>query len=93
VETDISQQQLADLVGLSPTQLSRLFKEQMNVTYADYLIQYRMEKAKHWLEYTDMPIKTIAERLRYTTVQNFTRIFKQVVGVPPAQYRKQLRGA
>ncbi|TLS51602.1 AraC family transcriptional regulator [Paenibacillus antri] len=92
-ETDLSLQQLADIARLSPTQLSRMFKEVTGVPYADYLIAYRMEKAKYWLEHSDLPIKTIAERLRYTTVQNFTRIFKQVVGVPPAQYRRTLRGA
>jgi len=92
-ETDLSLQQLADFAQLTPTQLSRLFKEETGVAYADYLIEYRMEKAKYWLEYSELPIKEISERLRYTTVQNFTRIFKQVVGVPPAQYRKALRDA
>jgi AraC-like DNA-binding protein len=38
-----------------------------------------------------MPIKEMTERLRYTTVHNFTRIFTKTVGSPPGTYRKNNR--
>lgn len=91
-ETDLSLQQIADEFHISPSQLSRMFKEETGYAFGDYLIDYRMNKAKEWLAHTEMPIKEIAERLRYTTVQNFSRIFKQVADMPPGQYRKQYRG-
>ena len=90
-DSDLSLRQVAEQFGLSPTQLSRAFKEETNIPFGDYLLQYRMEKAKEFLVHTDMPIKDIAEKLRYTSVQNFTRVFKQTVRVPPGQYRKQYR--
>lgn len=90
-DTDLTLQQLADMHGLYPSQLSSMFKEEMKINFAEYLMQYRMNKAKQWLAQTEMPVKSIAETLRYTTVQNFTRSFKQAVGIPPAQYRKQFR--
>lgn len=90
-DTGLSLQKLADEFGLHPSQLSRMFKVETNINFGDYLIRYRMDKAKLWLENTEMSVKTIAERLQYTTVQNFTRTFKQVMGVPPATYREQSR--
>lgn len=90
-DTDLSLQLVADRFELSPSQLSRFFKEETGVHFGDYLIGYRMEKAKEFLVHTDMPIKEISEKLCYTSVQNFTRIFKQTVHVPPGQYRRQHR--
>ncbi|MEF3305262.1 helix-turn-helix domain-containing protein [Paenibacillus sp. GYB003] len=92
-DTDLSLQHVADRFDLSPSQLSRLFKEETGIHFGDYLIEYRMEKAKEFLVHTDMPIKDISEKLCYTSVQNFTRIFKQIVEVPPGQYRKRYRDA
>ncbi|MDI4645018.1 AraC family transcriptional regulator [Cohnella hashimotonis] len=86
-DEDFSLQQLAGEFGVSSAQLSRYFKQTMNVNFVDYVIHYRISKAKEWLAYTDMPIKDISDRLRYTTTQNFTRVFKQIVGMPPGQYR------
>jgi len=90
-DTELSLQMMADRYQISQSQLSRLFKEQTGWSFIDYLIRYRMDKAKEWLAHTDMPIKDIAEKLSYTSVQNFTRIFKQTVYIPPGKYRKQFR--
>lgn len=90
-EENISLQLVADELNLSPYHISRAFKEETDTNFGDYLIQYRMDKAKEWLIYSDMPIKEISERLCYTSVQNFTRIFKQVADMPPGQYRKKYR--
>lgn len=90
-EEGLSLKQIADELGMSPSQLSRIFKEEMKLSFRDHALHVRMEKAKEWLVYTDMPIKQIASRLSYTTVQNFTRSFKQMTGIPPAAYRERYR--
>ncbi|MFD0868285.1 helix-turn-helix domain-containing protein [Paenibacillus residui] len=91
-QTDLSLQQVAEQFELSPSQLSKWFKEEKNVNFSTFLIEIRIEQAKEWLIHTDLPIKEIAERLRYTTVHNFTRIFKKMTGTPPGQFRNQYRG-
>ncbi|MBP1989024.1 helix-turn-helix domain-containing protein [Paenibacillus eucommiae] len=90
-ETDLSLQMLADHFDVSPSMLSRMFKEETNGNYMDYIIQFRMDKAKEWLIHTELSIKEITDRLRYTSVQNFTRIFKQITGFPPGNFRKMHR--
>ncbi|GIP40862.1 HTH-type transcriptional regulator YesS [Paenibacillus sp. J31TS4] len=90
---DLSLTLIAERCGCSPTQLSRMFKEEVGTTFVDYVIGYRIEKAKEWLVHSDMPIREITDRLRYATTQNFTRIFKQMTGLPPGQYRERYRGS
>ncbi|GAA3403142.1 helix-turn-helix domain-containing protein [Paenibacillus hodogayensis] len=90
-EGELSLQEAASRFGLSSSQLSRMFKEEMNVNFIDYCIQARMSRAKEWLVHSDMPIKQIADRLQYTTTQNFSRAFKQTTGMSPGQYRITVR--
>ncbi|MFC3770883.1 helix-turn-helix domain-containing protein [Paenibacillus sp. GCM10012303] len=87
-ESDISLQRLADIGQVSTTSLSRMFKEEMGINYLEYVIHLRMNKAKEWLADTELSINEIAQRLQYTTVQNFNRIFKQTTGVTPGMFRK-----
>lgn len=90
-EGELSLQEAASRFGLSSSQLSRMFKEEMNVNFIDYCIEVRMSRAKEWLVHSDMPIKQIADRLHYTTTQNFSRAFKQTTGMSPGQYRDSVR--
>jgi two-component system response regulator YesN len=90
-ESDLSLQQLAEYVQTSPPNLSKWFKMELGENFGDYLIRYRMEKAKEWLLTSDISIKEVADRLRYTSVQNFTRSFKQITGLPPGHFRNQHR--
>ncbi|WP_010271484.1 helix-turn-helix domain-containing protein [Paenibacillus senegalensis] len=90
-ESELSLQQIADHFECSPYQLSRMFKEQMQINFVDYLIQYRIDKAKEWLVHSDLSIKDITAKLSYTTTQNFSRVFKQITGIPPGKYRERYR--
>lgn len=90
-ETDLSLQTTADHFGVSTGQIGRAFKEELDTNFTRYLIEYRIDKAKEWLIHTEMPIKEMTERLRYTSVHNFTRIFTKTVGMPPGQFRKMAR--
>ncbi|TNJ66838.1 helix-turn-helix domain-containing protein [Paenibacillus hemerocallicola] len=90
-EGELSLQEAASRFGLSQSQLSRMFKEEMHVNFIDYCIEVRMSRAKEWLVHSDMPIKQIADRLHYTTTQNFSRAFKQTTGMSPGQYRVSVR--
>lgn len=91
LESDISLQQIADDLQISRPTLSKWFKEETGEDFREHLIRIRMEKAKEWLQHSDMSIKEISERLRYTSVPNFSRIFKQSTGMTPGVCRNLLR--
>jgi AraC-like DNA-binding protein len=86
---DADLQQIARQHDISISHLSRLFKEKTGEHFSDYLIRERMTKAQEWLLRTNMPVKEIAGRLHYSTVQNFNRTFKQYTGLPPGAFRKR----
>ncbi|MNI32376.1 HTH-type transcriptional regulator YesS [compost metagenome] len=90
-DSDLTLQQLAEYVQTSPPNLSKWFKMEIGENFGEYLIRYRMDKAKEWLLTSDITIKEVADRLRYTSVQNFTRSFKQITGSPPGHFRNRHR--
>lgn len=78
---------LSDLFSLSPTTINKMMKEETNTTFAKYVANIRMEKIKQALIETDDPIKEIIQSNGYYDVSNFTRKFRQVVGVTAGQFR------
>ncbi|WP_409346147.1 helix-turn-helix domain-containing protein [Paenibacillus sp. MBLB4367] len=86
-DEDLSQPQLADMVMMPVSHFSNLFKQEVGVTFTEYIIAYRIEKAKELLTQTDLKVSDIAERLQYNNSQNFIRTFKRVTGITPGEYR------
>lgn len=81
---------LADVarhIPVNPSYLSVLFKEQMNVTFSEYVTRVRMQKAKELLLSTSLPVGEIAERIGYRTAKYFIKQFKDLTGTSPGQYR------
>lgn len=85
---DISLEQVAEHVGLSPDYLGKLFKKIEGQTFTDYLIHLRMEKAKELLEQRDLSIKQIAYMVGYSDPNYFSRAFKKYVGISASQYER-----
>jgi YesN/AraC family two-component response regulator len=82
-------QEVADHVHLSPSYFSVLFKEQMGLTFSDYLTRRRLQRAKEMLVHTKLPVVEIALRVGYKTGRYFNRIFKEYENCSPGQYRAQ----
>ncbi|GAE04100.1 two-component response regulator [Paenibacillus sp. JCM 10914] len=73
--------------------LSSVFKKETNMSFSEYLTQYRFKMSKKWLVETEMPIKDIAEKLSYNNSQNFIRSFRKLEGMTPGQYRSKYKTA
>ncbi|MEK6322206.1 MAG: helix-turn-helix domain-containing protein [Acidobacteriota bacterium] len=84
----ISLTELADAANLSPTHLSRLFKNQTKLSPGEYLIKLRMKKARHLLATSLLSIKQIMALVGYSDRSNFVRHFKRYFGLLPSEYRK-----
>ncbi len=74
--------------GINHTTLTALMKEELGCTAIEYLMQYRITIAKKQLSFTDVPIKDISNMVGFKTVQHFNRIFKEITGTTPAEFRK-----
>jgi AraC-like DNA-binding protein len=79
---------LATEAGMPPRTFRRKFHATVGCSPHQYLINCRIGHAKEMLGGTELPIKSIAEQLRYRDVSFFTRQFRIITGVSPAAYRR-----
>jgi YesN/AraC family two-component response regulator len=86
--TDLTLEECASRLHYNAFYLSSIFKKETDMSFSEYLSQYRFGMAKKWLVDTDKPIKEIAESLAYTNSQNFIRFFRKQENMTPGQYRK-----
>jgi transcriptional regulator GlxA family with amidase domain len=87
-ETEISNQTLANLGGMSVNAWARLFKKQTGHSPRKYLVRMRVEKACNLLHHSDLTIEQIASDCGFSDRYYFTRIFSQTMSVSPGVYRK-----
>ncbi|NOU65968.1 AraC family transcriptional regulator [Paenibacillus sp. LMG 31461] len=83
---DLSLDQCAQICGLSPQYLSKLFKKKKDLSFIEYLTKVRIEKSIELLRTTDLSVSDVAERVGYQ-MKNFIRVFKKQMGVTPGQFR------
>ncbi|NNU85190.1 response regulator [Geobacillus sp. BMUD] len=89
LKDDLSLKEVAEHVHLNPSYFSTLFKEQMKLTFSEYLTRRRMQRAKELLVTTDIPVAEIAEECGYRTAKYFIQLFKEMEGMTPSSYRKR----
>ncbi|MEK6406179.1 MAG: helix-turn-helix domain-containing protein [Acidobacteriota bacterium] len=85
----ISLTELANVVELSPSHLSQLFKTQTGLSPGEYLRRLRMEKARHLLATSLLSIKQIMVVVGYNNRSNFVRHFRRYFDLAPSEYRKR----
>lgn len=85
---NITIQEIAKAGNINHTSLTCLIKAETGMTVSQYLFFYRVIIAKKQLEFTSVPIKDIAARSGFKTVQHFTRTFTKLIGETPAGFRK-----
>ncbi|ETF04168.1 AraC family transcriptional regulator [Advenella kashmirensis W13003] len=83
----IRMEQLADISGLSMSQLERNFKKIFHTTPLQFIQKIRLEHALRLLA-QDLTITDISARCGYTDHSAFSRQFKQVTGVSPSQFKE-----
>lgn len=72
---------------MNSSYLSRLFKNEIGQTFSAYLMEFRMRKAKEFLESDLLKISDVAMLSGYRDVSRFIQYFKKIYGVTPDEYR------
>lgn len=85
-DKDISLAAVAKASYVTPNYLSRVFKEEMNTNFVDWLNQLRIQKAKDLLAFTGLKAYEIAEKVGYKDYKYFSAIFKKLTGSSPKDY-------
>ena len=82
-------EELADLVRLSPSYLSVLFRRETGKPFSDYVLYRRIETAENMLLYSDYSSTEISEILAFSSQSYFIRCFRKKTGMTPKQYRQR----
>lgn len=80
---------LARSVGLSHNHLLRLFRASFGTTVVGFIQGRRVERSKHLLLYSDLPIKVIAAEVGIPDLQLFNKTIRRVLGASPRQVRER----
>ncbi|MFD0714323.1 response regulator [Paenibacillus sp. GCM10027626] len=85
--TNLSLKSIAEQIYMNPAYLGQLFKSNEGISFNDYLMRVRMERAKQLLRSTDKKVYEIALEVGYRELDWFYKKFKEYSGVSPSEYR------
>jgi AraC-like DNA-binding protein len=86
---DLSLNDLASVVYVSPYHLAHLFKIEIGMSPIQYLIKCRIDKAKKLLAGTNLSVQEISMEVGYPNSNYFNLLFKKIVGESPGKFRKK----
>ncbi len=89
LDEELTLEKLAGEIGYSEYYLSRKFKAETGENIRTYIKNVRISRAKLLLSTTDLSIREIAEQLCFCSPGHFARVFHEVTGQLPQQYRKE----
>lgn len=85
---EISLSDVADLVGITPEYLSKLFAREMGINFSVFLREFRVSAAKRLLATGNYKIREVAEMVGYKDTKYFNKVFRSITGVSPSDYKK-----
>lgn len=87
----ITLNEIADRLNLTQEYLGTQFHKELGENFSTYIRNYRLAKAKEMLIGTQLRQYEISEKVGYADAKYFARVFKECVGMSPAEYRKSNR--
>lgn len=79
---------LAEIVNMSSSHFSRIFKRQTGFSPYDYILISRLNRAKYLLQVSDMTVASIAYETGFNSESNFIFFFTENAGISPGKFRK-----
>ncbi|MBB6624779.1 helix-turn-helix transcriptional regulator [Clostridium gasigenes] len=80
--------EIANVAGFSKFHFARFFKENTGMTFIDYLNNFRISMAEWTLINEDCSITEVSFKTGFNSIKTFNRVFKQLKGCSPMEYRK-----
>jgi AraC-like DNA-binding protein len=90
-QRSITLNEVADLVGMTPSSFCRYFKKRTTKSFITFLNEIRIGHACELLLENKLNIAGVCYECGFNNVSNFNQIFKNIKGMPPSLYLKKLR--
>ncbi|MDO5416650.1 MAG: AraC family transcriptional regulator [Lachnospiraceae bacterium] len=87
--SDLKVSDIANYIGIDRTYLYRLFQDTFHQSIQDFILNFRLQKAKNLLKYSGLSIGVIAFSCGFENQSYFSNIFKKRFQQTPLQYRKK----
>lgn len=88
-EPNYSRSDLAKECGVSELIVSKVINIHFNRSFPQIMNEHRIDDAKRLLAMSDAAIKIVAEEVGFNSLPSFNRVFKDMTGISPSQYRQQ----
>lgn len=87
ITEELTIQKIAAEIGYTKYYLARKFQKEMGIRLLDYIKNVRIEYAKVCLLSTEKSVQEISDLLQFSTRNHFTRIFREITGMTPSEFR------
>lgn len=81
--------ELSEVVSLTPTYLSAVFKKETGVPVSEYIMKRKIDTACNMLRYSEYSASQISEILAFSSQSHFIRCFRKTTGMTPFEYRQK----
>ncbi|MDR7869321.1 MAG: AraC family transcriptional regulator [Tissierellaceae bacterium] len=88
--SNITINEICDAIYISPCHFQRIFKKTMNKTPYQFILEFRLNKAKELLKKEDISIAEIAGLCGFLSSGHFSTVFKKNEGITPLKYRNSI---
>jgi AraC family transcriptional regulator len=89
VDDDLTLEEMADAADLGRTRFSQMFRKSTGQSPHQFVLRHRVEHAKEMLHSAEVRVLDVAVACGFKTQQHFARVFRQVCGISPTEYRRQ----
>src|SRR5580692_1933978 len=89
IEDEVTLDELAESAGLSTAHFSQTFLKSTGKSPHQFVLHHRIERAKKMLRAADMRVLDVAVAVGFKTQQHFARVFRQLCGASPTEYRQE----
>ena len=90
IEDELSLDEMAESAGLSTAHFSQMFRKSTGESPHRFVLRHRVERAKEMLRRAENRVLDVAVACGFKTQQHFARVFRQLCGTSPTEYRQEV---
>jgi two-component system, response regulator YesN len=87
ISDHITCDKMSEYIKMNTNYFSRLFKKEIGMSFSDYVIKKRVEKATYFLKYSGLVVEEIAFLTGFSNVSYFYKTYKRITGKTPKEIR------